>query len=47
MGKLILEIAQEVLEENLHIEMGLGPPFEEDRKALLVAGTPAGTSEEC
>jgi hypothetical protein len=38
MGKLILEIAQEVLEENLQIEMGLSPPYEEDRKALSVVG---------
>jgi hypothetical protein len=37
MGKLILEIAQEVLEENLQIKMGLSPPFKEDRKALSVA----------
>jgi hypothetical protein len=38
MGKLILEIAEEVLEENLEIEMDLSPSVEDDKKSLLVAG---------
>jgi hypothetical protein len=34
MGKVVLEIAEEVLEENLEIEMDLSPLIKEEKKSL-------------